>query len=86
MFLSTQMATLNIFLDFTWGETIAVFAALLILYGFGLTVFRVYLHPLSQYPGPKLAAATLWYEFYYDVVRRGRFAWEIKRMHEIYGT
>ncbi|KZM24039.1 uncharacterized protein EKO05_0004605 [Ascochyta rabiei] len=54
-------------------------------YAISLAVYRVYLHPLSKYPGPKLAAATQWYEFYFDVLKRGRFAWEIKRMHDLYG-
>lgn len=56
------------------------------LYGITLAIYRLYLSPLSKFPGPKLAALTLWYEFYYDVIKRGRFAWEIKRMHEIYGN
>ena len=55
------------------------------LYGITLVIYRLYLSPLAKYPGPKLTAATLWYEFYFDVVRRGRFAWEVKRMHDVYG-
>jgi cytochrome P450 len=50
------------------------------------TFYSVYLGPLSKFPGPKLAAATLWYEFYYDVVLRGRYTFKIKEMHEKYGT
>ncbi|KAI1209415.1 cytochrome P450 [Annulohypoxylon truncatum] len=42
-------------------------------------------HPLSRFPGPKLAAATYLPEFWYDCVRFGRYTHEIKRMHEIYG-
>lgn len=52
---------------------------------FILVLYRVYISPLSKFPGPKLAAATLWYEFYFDVLKRGKFAWEIQRMHELYG-
>jgi hypothetical protein len=48
-------------------------------------VWRLYLSPLSKLPGPKLAALTLWYEFYYDVVKQGMFLWEIERLHKIYG-
>ena len=51
-----------------------------------LVYYRVFLHPLCRFPGPKLAAATLWYEFYYDVVLGGRYIFEIERMHERYGA
>ncbi|KAG5926197.1 hypothetical protein E4U42_003537 [Claviceps africana] len=47
--------------------------------------YRLCLHPLAAIPGPRLAAATSWYEFYYDVIGRGLFCWEIKRMHDRYG-
>lgn len=42
-------------------------------------------HPLSRIPGPKLAAATYWLEFYYDVVKNGCYTKEIAKMHEKYG-
>jgi hypothetical protein len=48
-------------------------------------VYHLYFHPLSKFPGPKLAAATFLYEFYYDVVKSGMYIWEIERMHEKYG-
>lgn len=49
------------------------------------SIYRLYFHPLSKFPGPKLAAITSGYEFYYNVVRRGMFIWEIERMHQQYG-
>lgn len=57
----------------------------LIVYVILLYFYRAFLDPLSRFPGSKLAAATLWYEFYYDVVKKGRYTWEIARMHEKYG-
>lgn len=42
-------------------------------------------HPLYKFPGPKLAAATFLYEAWYDLVKVGRYSWEIKAMHEKYG-
>ncbi|KAJ5875447.1 uncharacterized protein N7473_012794 [Penicillium subrubescens] len=49
------------------------------------SIYRLYLHPLRRIPGPRLAAITHLYEFYYDVLCRGRFIWEIERLHKQYG-
>lgn len=49
-------------------------------------IYRLYLHPLAPIPGPKLAALTYWYEIYFNIVKPGMFIWEIRRLHEIYGT
>lgn len=49
------------------------------------TIYRLYFHPLSKFPGPRLTAATHLYEFYYDVVKGGRFIFQIEKMHEKYG-
>ena len=47
---------------------------------------RLYFSPLSQFPGPRFAALTLWNEFYWDVVKRGTFMWRIQEMHEKHGN
>ncbi|KAL8723899.1 MAG: hypothetical protein Q9181_007095 [Wetmoreana brouardii] len=64
---------------------VALAAVFFLLYVLGLYIYRAFFDHLSHIPGPKLAAATLWYEFYYDVVKKGRYTWEIARMHEKYG-
>lgn len=64
---------------------VAIAAGLFFLYVLGLYIYRAFFDSLSHIPGPKLAAATLWYEFYYDVVKAGRYTWEIGKMHEKYG-
>jgi hypothetical protein len=59
------------------------FAVLFLVTG---VIYRIYFSPLARFPGPKLAALTLWYEFYYDVIKRGKFTWEIQQMHQKYGN
>nr|UWK20100.1 cytochrome P450 [Trichoderma rubi] len=48
-------------------------------------VYNLHLHPQRKIPGPRLAAMTGLYEFWFDVVMNGRYSAEIDRMHEIYG-
>ncbi|MCJ1439368.1 hypothetical protein MMC27_008760 [Xylographa pallens] len=58
-----------------------------VLYGVVIAIYRLYLSPLANVPGPKLAAITQWYETYYDCIAGGggSFTREIKRMHDRYG-
>jgi hypothetical protein len=58
----------------------------IVAYIFVVVIYRLCFHPLRNIPGPKLAAVTHLYEFYYTLVKGGMFIWETKRMHEKYGT
>lgn len=60
-------------------------ATALLLYSVSTVVYRLYFDPLSTFPGPKLAAATLLYEAYYDVVKRGQYTFKIRELHKKYG-
>lgn len=42
-------------------------------------------HPLSRFPGPKIAAASYVYEAYYDWILLGKYGKVINSMHERYG-
>jgi hypothetical protein len=50
-----------------------------------IVISSLVLHPLAKIPGPKYAAVTHYYQFYYDVIRRGRFPWKLKLLHQKYG-
>lgn len=50
------------------------------------SIRRLFFHPLSHIPGPRLAALTWWYEFYYDVVLPGKYIFKIQELHREYGT
>jgi len=56
-----------------------------ITYCIVLVIRRVYFSPISHFPGPKLAIATLWYQFYYDVVLGGQYVWRVRDLHKKYG-
>jgi hypothetical protein len=60
-------------------------ATVWVAYIVGLVVYRLYFHPLAKFPGSKLAAASGWYEFYFDYWLDGRYIFEIERMHKKYG-
>jgi hypothetical protein len=70
------------FVKDSWPLLATLAAVLYVVYGI---TWRLFWSPLAKFPGPKLAAVTLWYEFYYDVLKNGRYMWEIEKMHEKYG-
>jgi hypothetical protein len=55
------------------------------LYYVTLIFYRLYLHPLANFPGPKIAAVTRYYEGFYDVVLDGQYTQRIIKMHQQYG-
>ncbi|KAF2743348.1 cytochrome P450 [Sporormia fimetaria CBS 119925] len=60
-------------------------AGLFAFYLTGLTIYRLYLHPLAKFPGPRLAAVTSLYEAYYDIVCNGQYSRKISQLHDVYG-
>jgi hypothetical protein len=56
-----------------------------VAYVFGLVFYRLYLSPISKFPGPRIAAVTWWYELYYDVIHKGKYIYQIEKMHDKYG-
>jgi hypothetical protein len=46
---------------------------------------RLFLHPLKRFPGPPLAALTLWYRAYYDILMDGGWSEHLNILHTRYG-
>lgn len=80
------MAVVPSGIDFVLYHYVASLVLVLFTVVISGSVYRLYLHPLAKYPGPKLAAISLLYEFYYDGIKGGQYTFEIGRMHERYGT
>ncbi|KIW19962.1 hypothetical protein PV08_00537 [Exophiala spinifera] len=62
--------------------------ASVVAYTLILIVYRLVFHPLRKFPGPVFAAATYWYEFYYDLIAGpfpGQGVYNIERLHRRYG-
>ena len=62
-------------------------ASAIVFYWIFLAIYRLLFHPLARFPGPKAAALTKWYEFYYDILKGhgGQYASKIKHLHNQYG-
>jgi len=59
--------------------------AVFLLYLLSLAIRRLIFSPLAKFPGPRLAALSNWYEFYYDVNLQGKFTAHIQQLHKKYG-
>jgi len=55
-------------------------------YGISLVVYRLCFSPIAHFPGPKLAAATGWYQAYYTIIHYGQWCFKVKELHEKYGN
>ncbi|KAJ2996295.1 hypothetical protein NUW58_g1022 [Xylaria curta] len=69
----------------TWPRIIKLVGVCAFVYVFMLAIYRLYLCPLASFPGPVLAKLTHWYEFYYNVVRGGKYYEKIRELHAKYG-
>lgn len=69
----------------SWNQIIVTLGILQLGWLFYGVIHRLFLSPLATIPGPKLAALTSWYEFYYDVIKPGKYIWKIQDLHVEYG-
>jgi hypothetical protein len=66
-------------------EILETSVVLLSLWTVAEVIRRLYFHPLAAIPGPRLAASTWWYEFYFDVIKPGQYILKIQELHKKYG-
>ncbi|KAK0729760.1 cytochrome P450 [Lasiosphaeris hirsuta] len=64
---------------------LGVLLSLLAVYTLYGAIWRLYFSPVSHIPGPRLAALTWWYEFYYDIILGGQYVFKIIELHKEYG-
>ncbi|KAF2469194.1 cytochrome P450 [Lindgomyces ingoldianus] len=69
----------------SYSFVLSALLVFLFLSGLLLVTYRLFFHPLAQIPGPRLAAATQLYEFYYDVICKGQYMNQFEGFHEKYG-
>lgn len=80
------MAILTKAIEIVSGSvTVTSVLAFLVLYFVYITVYRLFLSPIAGFPGPRLAAWSYWYEFWYDVVAEPEYTFKIGRLHKQYG-
>ncbi|KJZ74709.1 hypothetical protein HIM_05826 [Hirsutella minnesotensis 3608] len=68
-----------------WQHLLLHLVACYAIYIVLLFLYRITLHPLAGFPGPKIAGASYCYEFWFDVIRQGRYTREIVKLHARYG-
>ncbi|TGO82834.1 hypothetical protein BPOR_0748g00020 [Botrytis porri] len=63
---------------------VPIIAVLLSYFVYGI-IWRLYFSPIAKFPGPKLAAISILYEIYHEIVLGGNYTFKIKELHERYG-
>ncbi|EGX95314.1 Cytochrome P450 [Cordyceps militaris CM01] len=79
------METPDMIAGLTWNLAVCTSLACWLVYAVCLGVYRLRYSPIAHLPGPKLAALTQYYEFYYDIILGGQYTFRIVEMHKEYG-
>ncbi|KAL7783410.1 cytochrome P450 [Trichoderma ceciliae] len=81
------MAQLRLPESFEYIDLLRLLLITVALYLTSIVLYRLYFHPLSDIPGPTLAALTYWYETYYDIIKApgGQYWHKLEELHKVYG-
>ncbi|KAF2105872.1 cytochrome P450 family protein [Lophiotrema nucula] len=79
------MATWTYIIESPRLASLAAILYVLALHRFTVVIYRLYFSPIANFPGPKLAAVTSLYEFYFNFVKNGKYVFEVERLHKRYG-
>ena len=77
-------------MSFNASKAVLMVALLLLIQFIVKIIYRLTYHPLAGFPGPKIAAITYLYEYYYDLLigdgPGGRYYIRINELHEKHGN
>jgi hypothetical protein len=67
-------------------QSLGLAGVTIIFYSICLGIYRLYFARIAHIPGPRIAALTYFYQFYYDVFpHSGQFLFQCGRLHKKYG-
>ena len=75
-----------IMLDLLPNSMLAILAVAFSAFLLAKYIYRLALHPLAQFPGPKLAATTNLYGAFFDLSPTRSYIKEMPALHEKYGS
>jgi len=68
-----------------WNEIVCAILAIYLVSQSWKVFSRLYLHPLSGVPGPRLASISTLYGFYYNYIQDGTYSKQFAGLHKKYG-
>ena len=68
--------------SYSTSQTVLITALAYLCYA---VASRLVFHPLKNFPGPRMAAFTEMYAFYYEIWQNGLMVQHIKELHRVYG-
>ncbi|KAF8075198.1 cytochrome P450 [Lyophyllum atratum] len=66
-------------------SSVAIICCLPLVHLVAHGIYRFFFHRLVKFPGPRIAALTLWYKAYYDIIMDGGWSEHLESLHAKYG-